>query len=123
MINFLTRRKHKSLPTLENWSDFFEINPEPSRLDPDATQEFDLEYRRQLFWLAADRVRDQVKPNTWEAFRLTAIDNLSVAKTARQLGMAEGSVLVAKCRVIARLRVEVAKLETHLDEQPNRGGL
>ncbi|MCU0711641.1 MAG: sigma-70 family RNA polymerase sigma factor [Pirellula sp.] len=123
MINFLSRRKHQSLPTLESWSAFFETSPEPSRLDPDATQEFDLEYRRQLFWLAADQVREQVKPNTWEAFRLTAIDNLSVAKTARQLGMAEGSVLVAKCRVIARLRVEVAKLETNLDEPPNRGGL
>ena len=123
MINFLTRRQHQSLPTLESWSDFFEINHEPSKLDPDATQEFDLEYRRQLFWLAADQVREQVKPATWDAFRLTAIDNQSVSKTARQLGMAEGSVLVAKCRVIARLRVEVGKLEEQFHDEPKRGGL
>lgn len=123
MINFLTRRKHQALPTIECWSDFFDVNTEPLKLDPDATQEFDLEYRRQMFWIAADVVRQQVKPNTWEAFRLTAIDNQTVTKTSKQLGMNEGSVLVAKCRVIARLRVEVAKLETHLDEQPNRGGL
>lgn len=121
MINFLTRRKHQSLPTIENWSDFFDGNSEPYQTDPDATQEFDLEYRRQLFWLAADIVREQVKPKTWEAFRLTAIDNLSVAKTSRQLDMNEGSVLVAKCRVIARLRVEVAKIEEQLHGESKRG--
>lgn len=123
MINFLTRRKHQALPTIESWSDFFDVNTEPLELDADATQEFDLEYRRQLFWIAADVVRQQVKPNTWEAFRLTAIDNQSVAKTSKQLGMSEGSVLVAKCRVIARLRVEVSKIEEQLHGEPKRGGL
>jgi RNA polymerase sigma-70 factor (ECF subfamily) len=76
-----------------------------------------------MFWIAADIVRQQVKPNTWEAFRLTAIDNQSVVKTSKQLGMNEGSVLVAKCRVIARLRVEVSKLEEQLHGEPKRGGL
>src|SRR4051812_41931490 len=33
-------------------------------------------YDRELFDLAAARVRLRVQPNTWEAFRLTAIDGV-----------------------------------------------
>ncbi len=53
-----------------------------------------MEFRRELFWLAADTVRSQVRQNTWDAFRLTAIEELSVASAARQLGMKDGAVLV-----------------------------
>lgn len=87
------------------------MQPDGSKADLDATQEFELEYRRELFWLAADKVRSQVRPNTWEAFHLTSVEDLSVAKAARQLGMKEGAVLVAKCRVLARMRSTVAELE------------
>ena len=76
-----------------------------------------MEYRREQFWLAADIVRQQVKPHTWEAFRLTAIEELSIAQVAKQLNMKEGSVVVARCRVLARLRTAVAKLETHTAEE------
>ncbi len=111
MINFLTRRKHQSLSAGESVAEL--LMQLPSTVDPDgeATREFDLEYRRELFWLAADKVRAEVRPNTWEAFRLTAIDEVSVASAARQLGMKEGAVLVARCRVLARMRTAVAEFD------------
>lgn len=111
MINFLTRRKYQSLAGYDDVAQLLEA-PAELRYDSDATREFELEYRRELFWLAADKVRSQVKPSTWEAFRLTAIESQSVTKTARQLGMKEGTVLVSRCRVLARLRAAVTELET-----------
>lgn len=111
MINFLTRRKFQSLGTGQSISELLQLHPAVIELDCEATREFDLEYRRELFWLAADKVRKDVRPTTWEAFRLTAIEELSVASAARQLGMKEGAVLVARCRVLARLKNAVADLE------------
>ena len=115
MINFLTRKKHQSLGNRECVAELLSMHPDSSTSDPNATSEFDLEYRRELFWLAADTVRNQVQTNTWEAFRLTAIEDYSVAKAARQLGMKEGSVLVARCRVLARMRFVVAELEVQYE--------
>ncbi len=122
MINFLTRRKHQSLSAGESIAEL--LMQLPSTVDPDgeATREFDLEYRRELFWLAADKVRAEVRPNTWEAFRLTAIDEVSVASAARQLGMKEGAVLVARCRVLARMRTAVAEFDAP-DEVLSKSGV
>lgn len=111
MINFLTRRKYQPLGGSESVSELLQMHPVSGEPDAEVTREFDLEYRRELFWLAADRVRGQVKPTTWEAFRLMAIEEYSVARAARTLGMKEGAVLVARCRVLARLRAAVAELE------------
>lgn len=116
MINFLTRKKFQSLSSRDCVAELLSMHPDSSASDPNATTEFELEYRRELFWLAADTVRSQVRPNTWEAFRLTAIEEHSVAKAARQLGMKEGAVLVARCRVLARMRIAVAELEVHYEQ-------
>ena len=43
----------------------------------------------------------------WDAYRLTAIDGLSGADAARQLGVKVSTVFVAKSRVLARLKEEV----------------
>jgi RNA polymerase sigma-70 factor (ECF subfamily) len=111
MINFLTRRKYQSLSTEGSFSDLLLLHSSAVEFDNEMTREFDLEYRRELFWLAAEKVRGQVRPSTWAAFQMTTIGELSVANAARQLGMKEGTVLVARCRVLARLRAIVAELE------------
>ncbi len=113
MINFLTRRKTQSLAGSESFAELVELQLQANEFDAEATREFELEYRREQFWLAADIVRQQVKPHTWEAFRLTAIEEVSIAKVAQQLNMKEGSVVVARCRVLARLRNTVAELESY----------
>ena len=115
MINFLTRRKHLPLGGQADITELLAMLPESGERDSDATREFELEYRRELFCLAADQVKSQVRPQTWEAFRLTAIDDLSIAKAAQQLGMKEGAVLVARCRVLARMRQAVIELEAKSD--------
>jgi RNA polymerase sigma-70 factor (ECF subfamily) len=76
------------------------------------TAEFDLELRRSLFRRAAQQVRAEVAPSTWQAFWETSVVGTSPADAARKLGMQVGAVRVAKCRVLVRLRAAVQKLES-----------
>lgn len=49
-------------------------------------------------------VQPRVKPQTWEAYRLTMHENLSPAQTAAHIGISVRDVYVAKCRVVRYLR-------------------
>lgn len=62
------------------------------------------EYRQRLLDWAADKARPEFQSATWEAFRLTAVDSLSVKEVATRLGISVGAVYIARSRVIARLR-------------------
>ncbi len=68
---------------------------------------FDLE----LLDEATARVRLRVEPHTWEAFRLTALDGLSGAAAAEQLGVPVATVFKAKSNVQKMLQAELEKLE------------
>jgi RNA polymerase sigma factor (sigma-70 family) len=65
---------------------------------------WDEEYRQRLFDWAAEKVSSEFQPATWKAFRLTAVDALSVKEVAGQLGISVGAIYIARSRVIARLR-------------------
>ena len=114
MINFLTRRKHMSLG--QGGSDLVRLLNEsidPNTDESESSREFDLEYRREMYLIAARQVRADVRPKTWEAFQQTSIECLSIRETADSLGMSEGAVVVARCRVLARLRDVVQRIENH----------
>jgi RNA polymerase sigma-70 factor (ECF subfamily) len=68
-------------------------------------------YDRELFELATRRVEKRVKPATWQAFRLTAIEKRPGAEAAKELGMQVAHVFVAKHRVQKMLEEEVRKLQ------------
>jgi RNA polymerase sigma-70 factor (ECF subfamily) len=70
-----------------------------------------LSHRRQLFRWAADRIQTTVKPATWQAFYMTAIENKPAEDVATELGMSVGAVYVARSRVLAKLQEEVKKWE------------
>lgn len=109
MINFMTRRKHQSLASGD--ADFAALLDQ--QIDPASEQSalFDLEYGRQMFHWASDRVREQVTPQTWQAFWKTTVEGHSVPSTATELGMSTGAVHIARSRVLGRLRLEVIALE------------
>lgn len=102
------RRQRRQVPTsslqldelLE--ADIVEAGPE--------TDEFDHELRRALFHRASEQVRNEVRPQTWQAFWEVSVAELSITDTAKKLGMSVGAVRVAKCRIIARLREIVAEM-------------
>lgn len=74
-------------------------------------QFWDDQYQRQLLEWAADRIRDNFQPATWQAFWLTAVEGLSAQEVAQQLGINVGSVYVAKNRVTKRLAEKVREID------------
>ena len=83
------------------------IQQQPDPTDADAL--WDAEYERcRLDW-AAQRVCAQVEPATWQAFWQTAVEGQPAEAVAQALQMSVGAVYIAKSRVIARLRKEIAE--------------
>jgi RNA polymerase sigma-70 factor (ECF subfamily) len=66
---------------------------------------------RELLEEAIKRVRPRVEPQTWEAFRLTALEQFPGAGAAAQLGMQVAAVFKAKSRVQKMLQEELQRLE------------
>jgi RNA polymerase sigma-70 factor, ECF subfamily len=78
------------------------LSERPTDEDPLAEQ-FEIEYRRQMFRRAAAEVAGKVEVVTWRAFWLTAVDGKSSQEAAEILGINIGSVHTARSRVIRRL--------------------
>jgi RNA polymerase sigma-70 factor (ECF subfamily) len=76
----------------------------------DLDRQMEQAYERELLELAMKRVEPRVKPSTWEAFRLTSLENLSGAEAAGRLGIPASNVFVAKHRVLRLLEEEVRML-------------
>ena len=83
----------------------------PSSED-ESSDELSLEYRRSVFRWAADEVRPGFKTTTWHAFWRTSVNGESTTDVAKDLGMTQGAVYVARSRVMAKLQHAVQKLET-----------
>jgi RNA polymerase sigma-70 factor (ECF subfamily) len=108
MINLLTRREPFSLGSgASGVQDLLEAQPAP---DPSATALFEAEYRRHLFQRAADEVRGEFTPSTWQAFWRTAVEGRPGAEVAAALGLSVGAVYIARSRVLARLKRRIEQL-------------
>ncbi len=108
VVSWVRRQKRQVTTSSVDLDALLESQP---TVDSPETDEFDRELRRALFHLASERVRTEVRPQTWQAFGEVAVSGVSVADTAIKLGMTAGAVRVAKCRIIARLREVVAEME------------
>ena len=82
------------------------------------TDIYDLEFQRQAFAWATQRVREQVGESTWQAFWQTFVEQKTADATAKQLGMSRGNVYVARSRVMKRLRDEVERQLTRSTDSP-----
>jgi RNA polymerase sigma-70 factor (ECF subfamily) len=77
----------------------------------DLEKKLDEAFDRELLEEAMTRVQQRVAPQTWEAFRLTALEGLSGAAAAERIPMQVAQVFVAKRRVQKMLQEEVRKME------------
>jgi RNA polymerase sigma factor (sigma-70 family) len=92
------------------------LNNHPS--DDNADREFEEEYRRALFRLASEQVRDEFEESTWLAFWYTAVEGTTIAEVAKRLRKSEGVIYAGRSRVMRRLKEKVRKLEATIDEHP-----
>src|SRR5262245_15350189 len=83
LVNFLTRRPFRLRGSgSTSMQELLEAQP---AADPSATALFETEYRRRLFRWAADEVRGEFAPTTWQAFWRTAVEGLPPAAVAIEL--------------------------------------
>ena len=109
ILNFLTRPKHRRMGS--GSSTVMQMLHEQAAANGSESALFELEYRREVFLWAAERVRCAVTPATWQAFWQTSVDGRPIAEAAAALGMTVGSVYIARSRVMARLRDEASRFE------------
>ena len=109
IINYLTRRKHRSIGSGD--SAIAELLQRQVNPTAEESNTYCLEYRREVFRWAAERVRKQVKERTWRAFWLTSIHGIAAAAVAKELGMTVGAVHIARSRVFGQLRELVKTFE------------
>jgi RNA polymerase sigma-70 factor (ECF subfamily) len=114
LINFLTRRPYRLRGSgSTSVQELLEAQPAD---EPSATAVFEDEYRRRVFQWAADEVRGEFAPSTWQAFWVTAVEGRAPAVAATELGVTVGAVYIARSRVMARLKSCIRRLG---DEAPD----
>jgi RNA polymerase sigma-70 factor (ECF subfamily) len=111
--DFLDRRKawhrghggEKTLRTLET-----------AAARDDLVARLEDQFDHELVRVAMHNVKNRVQPQTWEAFRLLAIEELSGEQSARRLKMKLGSTFAAKSKVQRMIREEIKRLERFEEE-------
>src|SRR5262245_24121429 len=80
----------------------------------DLAQKLEEAFDLELLEAAKVRVRLRVAPQTWEAFRLIALEGLPVAEVATRAHLQAAMVYVAKSKVQKMLQEEIRNLERSL---------
>src|SRR5258705_148478 len=90
------------LTRLKDWAD---ADVDPASLALDSIWE--AEWERSLFAAASERVKLQVAPEQFQIFDLYCIENWSVGKVTRTLGVSAAQVYLAKHRIGRLLKKQV----------------
>ena len=109
IINLLEARRRQ--PNAVGDTETYRMLEQQPAAGSDATALFDEEYRRGLFQWAVERIRNEFRESTWQAFWLTAVDGRKAQEVAESLGLTAGAVYVYRNRVVARLRKAIEELE------------
>lgn len=70
-----------------------------------------LEYRRQVFLWAAQKIRIEFSDETWNSFWFTAVDGLDVDDAAQRIERSRGSVYASRSRVMRRLTQQIDEFD------------
>jgi RNA polymerase sigma-70 factor (ECF subfamily) len=75
--------------------------------DSDASRQWNLEHDRYVMARLLEQVRPRFEPTTWQAFCRQFFDGVRADLVAAELGLSLNSVLLAKSRILKRLRQEL----------------
>ena len=101
--DFVTSRRSRSVETTDGLDSIVDSNDALADLE----EKIEDAFHREVLALAMLRIEHRVKPTTWQAFRMTALENRRGAEVAEELGMAIALVFVARHRVQKMLEEEV----------------
>jgi RNA polymerase sigma-70 factor (ECF subfamily) len=103
-------RAQKCRPTATGDSDFLRRLDELESPDSALSQWWDREHDEHVAAALIQRVQGDFKPATWEAFRRHVMEGEPAVEVAKALELSLNSVLLAKSRVLKRVRQELAGL-------------
>lgn len=75
------------------------------------TQQWDMDWERNLINAAVERVKNDVSPQVFQIFAFCVLQQKGVAKTAEVLGISKARVYLARHRVSHRIAKEIAHLK------------
>jgi|SRR5262245_5412177 len=97
-------------PVATGGTDFAERLGELASPESELTRLWDREHDTHIARQAMRIVQPDFAPETWQAFRRQVIDGVPAATAAAELGLSLNAALLAKSRILKRLRQEVAGL-------------
>ena len=103
-------RGQKYRPTATGDSDFLRRLDELESPESALSRLWDRDHDEHVAASLLRRVQGDFAPATWEAFRRHALEGEPAAHIALEMGLSLNSVLLAKSRVLKRLRQELAGL-------------
>ena len=66
--------------------------------------------RRELYRQAAEMIKAEFRPDSWQAFELSVTGELTIEEVAGQIGKSVGAIYTARSRIMFRLRETIAEL-------------
>jgi RNA polymerase sigma-70 factor (ECF subfamily) len=103
-------RGRKYRPTATGDSDFLHWLDELESPGSALSRQWDREHDEHVVSSLMRRVQGDFAPATWQAFRRHVLEGEPARRVAEELGLSLNSVLLAKSRVLKRLRQELAGL-------------
>jgi RNA polymerase sigma-70 factor (ECF subfamily) len=99
-------REERKITTEDGETDLLDSIP-----DPQTT--WDVEWEKNLFDAATERVKRKIDPKLFQIFDLYVLQNWRPEKVRKLLNISSTQVYVAKHRVLSLLKKEMRHLETH----------
>jgi RNA polymerase sigma-70 factor, ECF subfamily len=105
--NYRRQRRRRPATGLDATDGFLDRLSDPS---DDLALEWDREHDRHVVEALMAVVQSGFSSKTWEAFRRFGVEGVPAGLVAAELGLSENAVLLAKSRVLKRLRKEAGDL-------------
>ncbi len=107
ILNALTRRPKDQAV---GGSSIEELLREVVDRDEATTSLLETQLRRELYLQAAEMIKAEFRPDSWQAFELSVAGDLTIGQVAEQLGKSVGAIYTARSRIMFRLRETIAQL-------------
>jgi RNA polymerase sigma-70 factor (ECF subfamily) len=107
LLNYLKQRDRRPVVGLDPAQGFLEGLSDPNG---NLAQEWERDHDKHVVEKLLAVVRPDFNPTTWEAFRRFGVDGEPAGHVAEGLGLSENAVILAKSRVLKRLREEAGDL-------------
>jgi RNA polymerase sigma-70 factor (ECF subfamily) len=107
ILNYRRQRQRRPAVGLDPADGFLE---RLSDANGDLAREWNRDHDRHVVEKLLAVVQSDFTSTTWEAFRRFGIDGIPAARVAEELGLSENAVILAKARVLKRLREEAGDL-------------